>query len=61
MQEKIYSISLFPLIVGYYLQCFFAVEAQTYRKSIYFTHMEYLINAFLIMIFVWVSAAAIFK
>lgn len=61
MQEKIYSICLFPVVVGYYLQCFFAVEAQTYRKSMYFTHLEYVINAFLIIIFIWVSAATIFK
>lgn len=57
----IYSIGFFPIIVAYYLQCFFAVEAQLYRKNDMKSRLTVLTNSFLAIMFICMDSFTIFK
>lgn len=60
-KQVIYTLAFFPITVGYYLQCFFAVEAQLYRKSIEKSHITQLTNSFLGLFFLWLNSLTIFR
>jgi hypothetical protein len=59
--EYVYSMAFFPLVVGYYFQCFFAVEAQLYRKSEGLSRFELVSNSLLSILFVWLTATTVFR